>query len=213
MTEMTSQACEGTSCPVAEAIRRVIDVAVSLLLLIVMSPLLIVLALLVKASSPGPVFFRHERVGRHGRPFYLLKFRSMRQDSGGPEVTAGGDRRITPVGRFMRKWKLDELPQFWNVLRGEMTLVGPRPEVPRYVALYTPEQRQVLSVRPGITGLTQLEYRNEEELLAGRDNVEEYYINEVMPAKLKRDLEYIRTRTLIGDLGILIRTVVAVLRR
>jgi lipopolysaccharide/colanic/teichoic acid biosynthesis glycosyltransferase len=159
------------------------------------------------------VLFSQERVGLNGRPFTLLKFRSMRPASGGPEVTAGGDARITPVGRFMRKWKLDEIPQFLNVLRGDMTLVGPRPEVPRYVALYTPEQMKVLSVRPGVTGLTQLEYRNEETMLAGRDNVEEYYIKEIMPAKLALDLQYIRSRTLLGDLALMLRTIVEIIRR
>jgi len=197
----------------ANAIRRTLDVVVSLIVLVVLSPLLLVLAILVRLSSPGPVLFRQERVGLNGRPFTLLKFRSMRPASGGPEVTAGGDARITPVGRFMRKWKLDEIPQFLNVLRGDMTLVGPRPEVPRYVALYTPEQMKVLSVRPGVTGLTQLEYRNEETMLAGRDNVEEYYIKEIMPAKLALDLQYIRSRTLLGDLALMLRTIVEIIRR
>jgi len=137
----------------------------------------------------------------------------MRQAGGGPEVTAGGDARITPLGRFMRKWKLDELPQFVNVLMGDMALVGPRPEVPRYVTSYTEEQMGVLVVKPGVTGLTQLEYRNEESLLAGRDDVEQYYIREVMPAKLALDLRYIQTRTLLGDLWLLLRTAAAILRR
>jgi len=197
----------------ANAIRRIFDVAVSLIVLVVLSPLLLVLAILVKLSSPGPVLFRQERVGLNGKPFTLFKFRSMRPVTGGPEVTAGGDARITPVGKFMRKWKLDEIPQFFNVLCGDMTLVGPRPEVPRYVALYTPEQMKVLSVRPGVTGLTQLEYRNEETMLAGRDNVEEYYIKEIMPAKLALDLQYIHSRTLLGDLALMLRTIVEIIRR
>lgn len=201
------------ACPVSEAVRRCLDVVVAGLGLLVLAPVMLILAVLVKLSSPGPVLFRQERVGFMGKPFILLKFRSMRPSVGGPQVTAGGDDRITPIGRFMRKWKLDELPQLVNVLRGDMTLVGPRPEVPRYVAYYTPQERQVLSVRPGITGKTQLEYRNEEALLAGRADAEEYYIKEVMPAKLRLDLEYIQSRSLLGDLAILLRTVVAVLRR
>jgi len=213
MSEHARERTVSEASPVADVIRRCLDVVVSLMLLLVLSPVLAVLALLVKMSSPGPVLFRQQRVGLNGKPFELLKFRSMRVAAGGPEVTAGGDARITPVGRFMREWKLDELPQFLNVLRGEMSLVGPRPEVPRYVAYYTPEQRQVLTVRPGITGITQLEYRNEEELLKGRDDVEEYYIQEIMPAKLRLDLQYVQTRTLLRDLGILVRTVWAVLRR
>lgn len=197
----------------ADVVRRVLDVVIASLLLLILSPLMLALALAVRLSSPEPILFRQERVGLNGRRFTLLKFRSMRPSAGGPEVTAGGDARITRVGRFMRKWKLDELPQFFNVLRGDMSLVGPRPEVPRYVAYYTPEQRQVLSVRPGVTGLTQLEYRDEERLLAGRDDVEQYYIRHIMPAKLALDLQYIRTRTLGGDLKLLLRTVTAVLRR
>jgi len=201
------------SSGVSDAARRAVDIGGTAALLVLLSPVLIVLALLVKLSSPGPVLFRQERVGRFGRRFRLLKFRSMRQAGGGPEVTAGGDARITPLGRFMRKWKLDELPQFMNVLRGDMALVGPRPEVPRYVTSYTEEQMGVLVVKPGVTGLTQLEYRNEESLLAGRDDVEQYYIREVMPAKLALDLRYIQTRTLLGDLWLLIRTAAAILRR
>lgn len=195
----------------SDLIRRAMDVAGSLLLLVLLSPLLVILALLVRATSPGPALFRQQRVGRHGRVFTLLKFRSMRQTGSGLEVTAGGDARVTPVGRFMRKWKLDELPQFLNVLKGDMALVGPRPEVPRYVERYTDEQRGVLSVRPGVTGLTQLQYRDEESLLAGRDDVEEFYISEVMPAKLTMDLQYIRSRTLGGDLALLLQTAWAIL--
>ncbi len=206
-----SVATQSSYC--SDTIRRVLDVVVSVLILLLLSPVFLVLAVLVKLSSPGPVLFRQERVGRCGKSFVLLKFRSMRVATGGPEVTAGGDTRVTPIGRFMRKWKLDELPQFLNVLRGDMTLVGPRPEVPRYVAYYTPEQRQVLSVRPGVTGLTQLEYRNEEALLAGRDNIEDYYIKEVMPAKLQLDLQYIRSRCLLGDVRIMLRTITTVMRR
>jgi lipopolysaccharide/colanic/teichoic acid biosynthesis glycosyltransferase len=188
-------------------------VLVSLLLLLMLSPLMLVLALLVKLSSPGPMLFRQERVGLNGTPFLLLKFRSMRQNNEGPSVTAGGDSRITRVGAFMRQWKLDELPQFINVLRGEMALVGPRPEVPKYVQYYTSEQRKVLSVKPGITGLTQLEYRHEERMLAGRDDVEQAYIREIMPAKLELDLRYVRSRTLLGDLGLLVRTGAAIVKR
>ncbi len=192
---------------------RCIDVVVAALLLVLLSPALLLLALLVRLSSPGPVLYRQTRVGRHGRPFQLLKYRSMRSAAGGPAVTAGGDDRITLVGRFLRKWKLDELPQFANVLRGDMSLVGPRPEVPEYVAHYTNEQRAVLAVRPGVTGAAQIEFRNEEELLAGRDDVVEYYISSVMPAKLAIDLDYLKRRTLLSDLGLLARTAWVILRR
>ena len=197
----------------SDVVRRAADIIVSLLMLVVLAPLLLALVVAVRLSSPGPILFRQERVGRGGKPFRLLKFRSMRVGGGGPEVTAGNDTRITPVGAFMRQWKLDELPQFFNVLMGEMALVGPRPEVPRYVSRYTPEQMQVLSVKPGITGRTQLEYRHEEKLLAGRDDVEHVYLTEIMPAKLAIDLEYVRTRTLLGDLSLLARTVGAIVKR
>jgi len=196
-----------------DAASRAIDVAGSLALLIVLSPLLLVIAVLVRLSSPGPVLYRQRRVGRGGHPFELLKFRSMRASGGGPRVTAGGDVRVTCVGRVLRQWKLDELPQLWNVVRGEMALVGPRPEVPEYVKHYTPEQREVLSVRPGVTGLTQLVFRNEEALLAGRADVERYYLEHILPLKLDLDRQYVASRSLAGDLLILLRTVLHVLRR
>lgn len=196
-----------------ERAARALDVVVSALLLLLSSPLMLALALLVKLSSPGPVFFRQQRVGRQGRLFWLYKFRSMRVAGAGPLITSAGDRRITPVGAVLRKWKLDELPQLFNVLRGDMSLVGPRPEVLRYVQRYTEEQRQVLSVRPGITGLSQLAYHNEEELLAGQEDAEDYYLRVLLPAKLALDLEYIRQRTLRSDLQILWQTLRLLLRR
>jgi lipopolysaccharide/colanic/teichoic acid biosynthesis glycosyltransferase len=192
--------------------KRLFDILVSLLLLLLFSPFLLVLCLVVKLSSPGPVFFRQQRVGKDGVHFQLLKFRSMYINKSGPAVTAGNDRRITPVGRWLRKLKLDELPQLFNVLRGEMSLVGPRPEVQKYVDHYTEEQRQVLSVRPGITGVSQIEYRDEEKLLAGRDDVEMFYISTVLPAKLSLDLQYVRQHSFWGDLVLLLRTALAIVR-
>jgi lipopolysaccharide/colanic/teichoic acid biosynthesis glycosyltransferase len=196
----------------SEAAKRCLDIALSLVGLILLSPVFLLIAALVRLSSPGPTFFRQERVGRGGRPFRLLKFRSMRPSSGGPEVTAGSDDRITPIGRLLRKAKLDELPQLLNVLLGDMSLVGPRPEVERYVRHYTDAQREVLSVQPGVTGVSQLLFRHEEELLAGHDDVEDFYIREVMPRKLDLDLRYVRERSFTGDLGILARTFVALFR-
>jgi lipopolysaccharide/colanic/teichoic acid biosynthesis glycosyltransferase len=189
------------------------DVAFSGVLLLLLTPLFAVLASLIRFSSPGPVFFRQERVGLNGEPFRLFKFRSMRVQNSGPSVTAGDDDRITPIGKILRRSKLDELPQLLNVLRGEMSLVGPRPEVQRFVAHYTAEQRHVLTVRPGITGLSQIEYRDEERLLAGRDDVEDFYIREVMPRKLEIDLRYLRERSLAGDFILLFRTGLALFRR
>jgi lipopolysaccharide/colanic/teichoic acid biosynthesis glycosyltransferase len=168
-------------------------------------------ALLVRLSSRGPVFFRQERVGKDGRPFRIYKFRTMRLNSGGPQVTGRTDPRITPIGALLRHWKLDELPQLINVVRGEMALVGPRPEVPRYVAHYTPEQREVLSVPPGITGVVQLEYRHEEELLRDAADPEALYLQEILPAKLALDLKYIRQRSAWTDLRLMAATIRRVL--
>ncbi len=192
-------------------LKRLLDLVASAAGLVALSPLMAVLALAVRASSPGPVFFRQQRVGRGGKPFWLYKFRTMRLNQSGPAVTSGSDRRITPVGAWLRASKLDELPQLINVARGEMSLVGPRPEVPQYVAHYTPEQRQVLAVRPGITGISQVRFRNEQALLAGREDVEGFYLSAIMPAKLALDLEYVRHRSLLLDVALLWRTVAAIL--
>lgn len=189
-------------------LKRAFDFVVALGGLIVLAPILAVVAVLVKCSSRGPAFYLGDRIGRHGRPFKIFKFRSMvaHADRQGPDITHGGDPRITRVGALLRRTKLDELPQLWNVLRGEMSLVGPRPETPRYVALYTPEQRQVLAVRPGITGLTQLAYRNEEEYLSP-DTWEQDYVRVLMPQKLAMDLEYVQHRSFALDVQIVARTV------
>lgn len=193
--------------------QRTFDLVCAGLGLLISAPVWVVLAVLVKASSPGPILYRAERVGRGGRPFRLYKFRSMtaNADRAGPGVTRAGDTRVTPVGRWLRRTKLDELPQLFNVLRGEMSLVGPRPEDPRYVALYGPEQRRVLDVRPGITGVAAIHYRNEEALLRGPD-WETQYVQVVMVDKLRLELAYLQRRTVWSDLGLLWQTVVAVLR-
>ena len=193
--------------------KRTLDLVLTLPSFLLLLPLGLLLAVLVKAGSPGPALFRQQRVGRDGRLFWLYKFRSMRAGSGGLSVTAGDDNRVTPLGKLLRKWKLDELPQLLNVLRGEMSLVGPRPEVPEYVAAYTDEQRGVLAANPGVTGLSQLEFRNEEALLAGRDDVRGFYLAEVMPRKLEIDLRYLRDRSLRLDLLIILRTIAVIIRR
>jgi lipopolysaccharide/colanic/teichoic acid biosynthesis glycosyltransferase len=194
--------------------KRVLDLVISILGLVVLCPLLLLLAIWIKLDSRGPVLYRGKRIGRDGRPFHMYKFRTMVQgaESQGPAVTYRDDPRITKTGRFLRRTKLDELPQLLNVLKGEMSMVGPRPEDPQYVALYTPEQRHVLSVKPGITGPTQLEYRDEASMLQG-DSVDEEYVTRIMPAKLKLDLEYVRTRSVPGDLRILWRTAATLLAR
>lgn len=194
-------------------LKRLFDILASSSGLVVLSPVLVALGVIVKLSSPGPVFYRATRVGRGGRYFELLKFRSMvvNADKIGPAVTGASDPRIIPVGRFLRRTKLDELPQLINVLRGDMSVVGPRPEDPRYVALYTDEQRQVLNVRPGITGPASVAYRNEEALLTGAD-WEQHYINSVMPAKLTIDLKYACNPSLWRDLRIIGNTMRTILK-
>jgi lipopolysaccharide/colanic/teichoic acid biosynthesis glycosyltransferase len=190
--------------------KRLFDVAASLVALIVLSPLLALIALAVKLTSSGPVFHRGERIGRDGVPFRIVKFRTMRANAGGPAITREHDSRITPVGRLLRRFKLDELPQLINVLRGEMSIVGPRPEAPEYVRLYTGDERRVLSVRPGLTSPASLRYRNEASLLG--DDWHERYVNEIMRDKLRDDLRYIDTRTFLGDLRLILRTIAAVFR-
>jgi lipopolysaccharide/colanic/teichoic acid biosynthesis glycosyltransferase len=187
--------------------KRVFDIAVSTALILVLSPLLGIIAALVRMTSPGPAIHRASRVGRNGHTFTLYKFRSMVMgaDQAGPGITARSDARVTTLGRLLRRAKLDELPQLFNVLRGEMSLVGPRPEDPRYVALYTPEQLEILSVRPGITSPASLQFRHEQDLLTG-DDCEQEYVNKILPAKLEIDLEYVRNASLGRDIRILLQT-------
>jgi lipopolysaccharide/colanic/teichoic acid biosynthesis glycosyltransferase len=194
-------------------VRRLVHSAAALVLLVLLAPVMLLLALLVRVSSPGPVFFCQQRVGLGGRLFRIYKFRTMRVNDSGPQVTAGADPRITPVGARLRHWKLDELPQLLNVLKGDMAFVGPRPEVPRYVAHYTPEQRRVLSVPPGLTGLTQLRFRNEEELMRGAPDPEALYLSEIMPQKLALDLDYIRRRNAWVDFCLVVQTFTRILAR
>jgi lipopolysaccharide/colanic/teichoic acid biosynthesis glycosyltransferase len=193
--------------PPAVDAQRVMDVGVSLLLLTVLGPVMAIVAIVVRCGGPGPILFLQVRVGRGGRPFRVYKFRSMHTQQVGPSITSGHDTRVTRVGRVLRAWKLDELPQLFNVLRGDMALVGPRPEVPEYVRHYGECGHEVLAVRPGITGANQLLFRREEQLLTGRSDVEAAYVQDVLPAKLATDLQYVRHRTLRGDIVILARTV------
>jgi lipopolysaccharide/colanic/teichoic acid biosynthesis glycosyltransferase len=189
---------------------RVLDICVSLVALTVSMPLLLVLAIAIKCSSAGPVLYRSRRIGQDGRPFTLYKFRSMVVGAAeqGPRVTCSGDARVTRLGRMLRRTKLDELPQLFNTLVGDMSLVGPRPEDPEYVKLYSPEQRQVLRVKPGITSPATVLHRHEEDLLNGPD-WEETYRRVVLPAKLEIELAYLRRRTLAADLRVLAQTAAA----
>jgi lipopolysaccharide/colanic/teichoic acid biosynthesis glycosyltransferase len=191
-------------------IPRALEVAAAAALLVVMSPLLAVIAAAVALTSAGPVIFRHQRMGRHGRPFAVLKFRTMRRDVTGPAVTGRGDARVTPLGRLLRGTKLDELPTLWNVIRGDMSLVGPRPEALEYVALDDPAWRDVLSVRPGITDPVTLRLRNEEELLGAVDDQDAFYREYLLPYKLDGYRQYLTRRTWTDDLRVLQQTLLAV---
>jgi lipopolysaccharide/colanic/teichoic acid biosynthesis glycosyltransferase len=194
--------------------KRGFDVLVAGTGLLLTSPILLAAAVAIKLDSRGPVFYSGPRVGRGGRVFQIHKLRSMQTgaDAKGPAVTAGDDARITAVGRVLRRSKLDELPQLLNVLKGDMSLVGPRPEHPRYVESYTPDQRRLLDVRPGITGPAALAFIDEEERLRGGDS-ESLYIAEVMPQKLAIELAYIQRKSFASDMAILFRTAGAMLRR
>lgn len=192
---------------------RPFDIVGAAVGLLAVSPLMAIIATAVKVSDGGAVFYRARRVGRHGEPFDALKFRTMvaNADKLGPGITTSGDPRVTSAGKLLRKTKLDELPQLINVLRGEMSLVGPRPEDPRYVADYTDDQRNILSVRPGMTSAASIQYRDEEALLTG-ENWETIYREEVLPSKIAIDLEYIRSRTAWSDLKIVLRTILLLFR-
>ena len=196
-------------------IRRIFDATAAAAGLVVLSPLFLVLSVAIRRDSPGPVFFRQERVGRGGVPFRIYKFRTMRtgSEAEGRQLTVGSDARITRIGAFLRRSKIDELPQLINVVKGDMALVGPRPEVPRYVAHYDERQRRVLNVRPGITDPASLEYRQESDLLARADDPDRVYLEEVMPTKLAMNLDYLEDRTLASDIGVILKTLVRITRR
>jgi lipopolysaccharide/colanic/teichoic acid biosynthesis glycosyltransferase len=191
--------------------RRLLDLAASAAGLLLLSPLFALIAAAVKLSSPGPVFHRGERVGRGGAPFRIYKFRSMRVGQAGPGITRAGDPRVTAVGRFLRRTKLDELPQLINVLAGSMSLVGPRPEAPEYVAMYDDAQRRILAARPGMTSPASLQFRAEEEQLQGPE-WERIYVERIMPAKLQIDLEYLERRTIASDLRVIAATAASLIR-
>lgn len=182
--------------------------------LLLLSPVLLVVATLVKATSPGPVLFRQVRIGRHGRPFRICKFRTMTHTgaTGSAEVSPLGDPRVTSVGRVLRGWYLDELPQLLNVVRGDMSLVGPRPETPEFVALYSADERRVLSVRPGLAGPSTLGFMDEAERLAGHDDPAAHYRDVLLHERVRLDLSYLEHRSFGYDLGLLCRQVIAIAR-
>jgi lipopolysaccharide/colanic/teichoic acid biosynthesis glycosyltransferase len=193
-------------------LKRAFDIAASLIGLVLASPLLAVIAAWIKLDSPGPVFHRGVRVGRFGRPFRIFKFRSMVVDAEalGASSTTSEDARITRAGRFVRRWKLDEIPQLLNVLMGDMSLVGPRPQVPWAVALYTDQQKRLLSVRPGITDEASIQFRNEGEILRGHPDPDAAYLELIAPEKIRLGLEYVDRHSFLGDLKIVLKTLAAV---
>ena len=190
------------------SVKRAYDLFFSFCGLVLLSPIFLIIATLIKLSDRGPVFYRQARIGLGGSSFFICKFRTMvpEADKAGPSLTKGGDARVTRIGRFLRQTKLDELPQLWNVLKGEMSLVGPRPEVPRYVRLYSAEQREILGFKPGITDLASLCFRDEEALLRNAMNMEDFYMQHCVPRKLKLNQEYAARANLLSDTWIIIQT-------
>ena len=195
-------------------LKRLMDIVVSGGALLVLWPVLLLIALAIKIDDPGPVFYRQVRVGKGGKTFRIFKFRTMVVDADkkGLAITVGRDSRITRMGAFLRKTKLDELAQLLNVFTGEMSFVGPRPEVPKYVDMYTPYQRQVLLVRPGITDYASIAYRNENDLLEGAEDPERMYIDVIMPDKIELNMKYLREISPIADIRLIFKTIVAVIR-
>jgi lipopolysaccharide/colanic/teichoic acid biosynthesis glycosyltransferase len=195
--------------------KRVFDIAVSLTALVLLVPVLVVIAVLVKLSSPGPVLYRQQRVSRGGRLFQLFKFRTMvvGADRLAPNVSVTGDPRVTRVGSFLRRSYLDELPQLLNVLRGDMSLVGPRPETPEFVALYTPDERRVLTVRPGLAGPSTLAFMDEADLLATAPDPVSFYVTTVLHDRVRADLAYLEQRSIGYDIRLLASQVLAIVRR
>lgn len=195
-------------------LKRVFDIFFSFIGLVILSPFLIIIGLLIAIDSPGGAFYKQVRVGKNNKDFNLFKFRSMRTgaDKKGLLTVGGRDSRITKMGYFIRKYKIDELPQLLNVFFGDMSLVGPRPEVRKYVDLYNEYQKQVLSIKPGITDYASIEYSKENELLGKAENPEQVYIDEIMPAKLKLNLKYIAEQGIITDLKIIFKTFAKILQ-
>jgi len=189
--------------------KRALDILAAIAGLILLSPVFALVSCCIKLTSRGPVLYRQVRIGQGGRPFEILKFRSMTLQTLNSDlrITIAGDSRVTALGKFLRRYKVDELPQLWNVIRGNMSLVGPRPEIPVYTAEYTPEQRMVLSARPGITDPASLAYRHEEEILANQGDPEQFYRTQILPDKLARNKAYLEKITLRNDIRIILKTI------
>lgn len=193
-------------------LKRVFDIVASFCGIVILFPLIIIVSILIKITSKGPVLFKQVRVTKNGKLFKIYKFRTMRENSeGNKQITVGKDNRITGIGHILRKTKLDELPQLFNVLKGEMSLVGPRPEVPKYVELYTDEQIEILKVPAGITDYASIYFSNESELLGEAENPEEFYIKKIMPYKIELNKKYINEIGIMTDIKIIILTILKIL--
>ena len=194
-------------------LKRIFDITLSLFGLIILLPFMLIIAILIKIDSKGSVFFRQVRVTKNGREFKIFKYRTMRVGSDKySQITVGKDDRITKIGLFLRKYKLDEIPQLINVFIGDMSLVGPRPEVPKYVALYTEEQREILKVRAGITDYASIEFSNENDILADEADPEKAYIEKIMPRKIELNKKYLSEISVITDIKIILLTIKKILK-
>ena len=194
-------------------LKRIFDITLSLFGLIILLPFMLIIAILIKIDSKGSIFFKQIRVTKGGREFKILKYRTMRVGSDKySQITVGKDERITKIGSFLRKYKLDEIPQLINVLIGDMSLVGPRPEVPKYVALYTDEQKEILKVRAGITDYASIEFSDENDLLASEKNPEEAYIEKIMPKKIELNKKYLSEISVLTDIRIILLTIKKILK-
>jgi len=193
-------------------LKRLFDIIVSSLGIIILSPFLLLTAVTIKLDSKGPVFFKQTRVGKDEKQFNIYKFRTMVTDAEkqGMQITVGDDPRITKIGRFLRKYKLDEFPQLFNVFIGNMSFVGPRPEVPKYIALYDSKQKSILKVRPGITEEASIKYKDESEILAKSSCPEKTYIEEIMPKKIELNLNYIKNISLLYDISLMLKTIFSI---
>jgi lipopolysaccharide/colanic/teichoic acid biosynthesis glycosyltransferase len=193
-------------------VKRLLDILSSLMVLIVLLPFLLVIAILILSDSKGGIFYKQERIGKNQKPFYLYKFRSMRPESDkGSKITIGSDPRITKIGAFIRQFKIDELPQLINIVKGEMSVVGPRPEVKQYVQLYTEKQLRVLTVKPGLTDFASIQFFNEQEILGKAEDPQKKYIEEVMPQKLELNLHYIEQASFKTDVTVIFRTLLKII--
>jgi len=192
--------------------KNIFDFVFGVIGFIILLPFLMIIGILIRIMSPGSVMFEQERIGKDGKPFKILKFRTMVENAEelGPQITIGKDMRVTKIGEFLRKYKIDEFPQIINIINGEMSFVGPRPEVKKYVDLYTPEQRKVLSIKPGVTDLASIKFKNENEILAQSQNPERTYTEVIMPEKLRINLDYVENASLLYDVKLIFNTIKSV---